>query len=166
MTTAKPDLDSLRDAEAAFRLDATPANAADVVDAAVDLLVHGVDTPNLRILAGHDRADASELKEDLDATLGDLGFEPFDAAAAALHQIDDLARRLLEDSVDPQEGCQRVWATYVRGDYPRGHELAQLVSVADHFNHGFATWGPPFADVQTAARAYLAARASGDIRAR
>jgi hypothetical protein len=85
---------------------------ADVVDAAVGLLVAGIDTPNLRILAGEDRADRTEVENVLAATLRDFGREPLDHRAAALLVARDLAASVVADDRRAAEIAPAIWRLY------------------------------------------------------
>jgi len=84
------------------------------VAAAVELLVAGADTPNLRILAGEDRADPREVEEILDATLRDLGLPPLDETGAVLVVARDLARRAIGDEGMATDVAPLIWRLYVR----------------------------------------------------
>jgi hypothetical protein len=73
-----PVAEDLQDAGAMWAVDRL--SVEEIIDLAVDLLMAGVDTESLRVLAGVPKRDASiEVPDLLESTLGELGlafFEP------------------------------------------------------------------------------------------
>jgi hypothetical protein len=97
-------------------------------------MVAGTDTPNLRILAGEDRADAHEVEVVLKGTLRDLGLEALDSRAAVLLIAKDLATRAIGDSSAAAEAAPVLWRLFVREpmrtDWPRA--FVRLAVAADY----------------------------------
>jgi hypothetical protein len=95
---------ALRRAEASFRSRPSDPAQSRLIASAVDLLVLGFDTPNLRILAGEDSADTGEVSYYLNATLGDLGLRPLDDRAGVLMVLDEIAADLIDGRLEPADG--------------------------------------------------------------
>jgi hypothetical protein len=106
--------DDFRLAEADLRVWQNRDAVAEVVAAAVSLLESGLDTPNLRILAGEDHAEADEVERFLDATLHDLGLVPLQRRDAVLAVASRLARRALADEASAEEVAPALWQLFAR----------------------------------------------------
>jgi hypothetical protein len=108
--------------------------AADVVDAACDALVAGVDGPSLRMLAGVMRRHAdSEVPEHVEAALVDVGLHYHqrgsrDAEEAAIRV---LAARVVAGALEPE--ALTVWARirYGHDAQPLAERLVELDEVYD-----------------------------------
>ena len=120
----------LRDAEARFRLRRHRAEEA-VVDAAVLLLTAGVDTPELAIVAGDDRADHGELELDLDRALVALELERLTVQMAGLRLAIPIAREIVAGQGDLRAAAQELWELWLAADEPE--QLNDLAITADGF---------------------------------
>lgn len=101
--------------------------ASDVVDAACDALVAGLDTPGLRILAACTRAEADyDVHDLLPAALAELGltFHPVGSAAGQEAAARAFARRMLAGELTPREFTFRIHERH-------GHELALTERLAE-----------------------------------
>ncbi|MFH8491032.1 hypothetical protein [Streptomyces longisporoflavus] len=101
--------------------------ASDVVDAACDALVAGLDTPGLRILAACTRAEADyDVHDLLPAALDELGlpFYPMADDAGQEAAARALARRMLAGELAPGEFTFRIHRRY-------GHELPLTERIAE-----------------------------------
>ncbi|MFD4664841.1 hypothetical protein [Streptomyces halstedii] len=89
--------------------------ASDVVDAACEALVAGLDTPGLRVLAACTRAEADyDVHELLPAALDELGltFYPVAGDAGQEAAARALARRMLAGELTPREFTFRIHQRY------------------------------------------------------
>jgi hypothetical protein len=109
-------LGRLRDAEARFRLGRFEASH-DVIAAAVDLLVDGVDLSELAVLAGDDRADDRELERDLDRAMKALGLMPLSIDQAVIRLATVLANDVLAGRGDMKAAAQAVWDLWLAADH-------------------------------------------------
>lgn len=101
--------------------------ASDVVTAACDALVAGLDTPGLRVLAACTRAEADyDVHELLPAALDELGLTFYPAAGEAGQEAAAraLARRMLAGELTPWEFTFRIHQRY-------GHELTLTERLAE-----------------------------------
>jgi hypothetical protein len=145
-----------RVAEAHFRLEPSEWTRPEVVDAAVELLVHGVDGPNLATLAGEDGAEWREVERYLNLALRDLGEQPLDASGAFRIVVDAAARDLVADRIDPATAAARIARACVANDYQLGEETRDLAVAAQWLDDvGDAPDGPLCSELRDAARAYL-----------
>jgi hypothetical protein len=133
-----------------------------LVAAAVELLIAGVDSPNLVVLAGEDSADLDEVAEYLGATLRDLGLRPLDQVSIALRTIDHAAQEILDGRLAPRDGAAAIWDAYYPAGSKLGPDVSRLATIADYLDHGWETWGPSTADFLDAVRTYVAGKAVGD----
>ncbi|MFF3604310.1 hypothetical protein [Streptomyces sp. NPDC002463] len=102
-------------------------SASDVVNAACDALVAGLDTPGLRILAARTRAEADyDVHDLLPPALAELGLTFHPVASRAGHEAAAraLARRMLAGELKPWELTFRVHRRY-------GHELPLTERLAE-----------------------------------
>ncbi len=169
---SEPDQDpfaALRQAEAAFRHSPSEPARSRLVASAVDLLVLGFDTPNLRILAGEDSADTPEVTHYVEATLGDLGLVPLGDRATVLTVLDQIASDLIDGRLEPRSAARLLWETWNPKSWNLdfGPEAQTLAFTADGF---YDLWGEPYAptvdELRDAAKIYLdrdRTRSSGDI---
>lgn len=151
-----PEHEAFRDAEAAFRRQPSSASRADLVAAAVALLVAGVDSPNLVALAGEDTADLDEVAAYLDATLQDLGLRPLDQTSIARRTIDHVSQQILDGRIPPRDGAAAIWDAFYPAASALAPDIGRLATIADYLDHGWETWGPSTADFLEALRMYLA----------
>ncbi|MFJ8085320.1 hypothetical protein ACIQ6Y_32540 [Streptomyces sp. NPDC096205] len=102
-------------------------SASDVVNAACDALVAGLDTPGLRILAACTRAEADyDVHDLLPPALDELGltFHPVASEAGQEAAARALARRMLAGELKPWELTFRIHQRY-------GHELPLTERLAE-----------------------------------
>jgi hypothetical protein len=118
-------------------------NAADVVMAACDALVAGVDSPSLAVLAGVPlRGGEYEVREVLPAALRELGLPaysendlPTDVAVLGI-----LAAQVVDGSLPPYELA--AWASHdyeVQDAVPAAQELARLYDEYDYVGYTSVT---------------------------
>ena len=128
--------------------------ASDVVSAACDALVAGLDSPGLRVLAACTRAEADyEVHELLPNALDELGltFYPFASKAGQEAAARVLARRMLAGELTPRDFTRRIHQCY-------GHKLdlterlAELDDEYDMLEYGDRTAEEVGAEVATEAR--------------
>ncbi|MGW4379748.1 hypothetical protein [Kitasatospora sp. NPDC004531] len=101
--------------------------ASDVVGAACDALVAGLDSPALRALAACTRAEADyDVPEILPSALDELGltFYPVSSIAGQEAAARALARQLLSGELTPRELAFRIHQRF-------GHELALAERLAE-----------------------------------
>jgi hypothetical protein len=128
--------------------------ANDVVSAACDALVAGLDSPTLRILAACTRAEAGyDVPELLPAALDELGltFYPVGSQGGQEAAARALARRMLAGELTPRELAFRIHQRF-------GHELdlaerlAELDDEYDVLEYGDRTPAQVDAEVTAEAR--------------
>lgn len=135
------------------------ASAIDVVGAACDALVAGLDTPGLRVLAACTRAEADyDVHDLLPAALHELGltFYPRDGAAGREAAVPALARRMLAGEFTPRQFTSRIHRRYGHA-LPLTERLAELDDEYDSIEYGDGTVAEVDAEVMAEAR-NLAAR--------
>ncbi|WP_257133493.1 MULTISPECIES: hypothetical protein [unclassified Streptomyces] len=140
-------------------------SASEVVDAACDALVAGLDTPALRILAARTRAEADYDVYDLLApALEELGltFHPAVGEAAQEAVVRALARRMLAGDMKPWEFTFRIHQRYGH-ELPLTERLAELDDEYGILEYGDRTVDQVDAEVTAEARrlAGAVARATG-----
>lgn len=125
MTSAETAAIALQDHAALWRVGEIPAS--EVVSAACDALVAGLDTPSLRILAACTRAEADyDVHGLLPPALAELGltFHPVASEAGQEAAVRALARRTLAGELTPWDFTFRIHERY-------GHELALTERLAE-----------------------------------
>ncbi|GGU09036.1 hypothetical protein [Streptomyces coeruleorubidus] len=133
--------------------------ASDVVHAACDALVAGLDTPGLRILAACTRAEADyDVHELLPVALDELGltFYPATGDAGREDAARALARRMLAGELTPRELTSRIHQRFGH-ELPLTERLAELDDEYDVLEYDNATVDQVDAEVTAEARR-LAAR--------
>lgn len=128
--------------------------ASDVVNAACDALVAGLDTPGLRILAACTRAEADyDIHELLPEALNELGLTFYllasDAGQEAAARA--LARRMLAGELAPWEFTFRIHQRYGH-ELPLTERLAELDDEYDVLEYGARTVDQVDAEVAAEAR--------------
>jgi hypothetical protein len=105
------------------------------VEWAVEALVLGQDTPNLRVLAGLTKVlCGSEVDHYLDLTLAELGVVAKEGDACVLSYVRDVAHRIVEGSMVPGGGCETIYrASMSLGQAP---ELADWLYLVDGLEPG------------------------------
>ncbi|AJC59817.1 hypothetical protein [Streptomyces sp. 769] len=128
--------------------------ASEVVDAACDALVAGLDTPGLRILAACTRAEADyDVHDLLPAALDELGLTFFPIASEAGQEAAArvLARRMLAGELTPREFTFRIHQRYGH-ELPLTERLAELDDEYDVLEYGDRTVDEVDAEVTGEAR--------------
>ncbi|MFF9579823.1 hypothetical protein ACF1BA_31875 [Streptomyces rubiginosohelvolus] len=129
-------------------------SASEVVDAACDALVAGLDTPGLRILAACTRAEADyDVHDLLPPGLQELGltFHPVAGEAAQEAVARALARRLLAGDLKPWELTFRIHQRHGH-ELPLTERLAELDDEYDILEYGDRTVDQVDAEVTAEAR--------------
>ncbi|MEV3987281.1 hypothetical protein AB0J57_00060 [Streptomyces sp. NPDC049837] len=142
------------------------ACAHDVVMAACDALVAGLDTPALRVLAACTRGEADyDVPDLLPAALEELGlgFCPPGSLAGQEAAVRALARRLLGGELTPRELAFQVHQHFGH-ELPPAETLAELDDEYDTLEYGERTRAQIDADV-VAEAGRLAARAGSAMAA-
>ncbi|MEV6791656.1 hypothetical protein AB0M87_06590 [Streptomyces sp. NPDC051320] len=125
MTSPEAAANALQDHAALWSMGEVPAR--DVVSAACDALVAGLDSPGLRILAACTRAEADyDVHYLLPPALDELGltFYPVAGEAGQEAAVRALARRMLAGELEPWELTFRIHQRY-------GHELPLTERLAE-----------------------------------
>ncbi|WP_353943418.1 hypothetical protein ABII15_18400 [Streptomyces sp. HUAS MG91] len=131
MTPTESAALALQDQTALWRIGEIPA--ANVISAACDALVAGLDSPALRILAACTGSEADyDVHDLLPPALDELGLvlHPVDSLAAQEAAARALARRLLAGELTPSELTVRIHSRF-------GHELPltqQLALLDDEYD--------------------------------
>ncbi|WP_235451620.1 hypothetical protein [Streptomyces olivochromogenes] len=128
--------------------------AGDVVSAACDALVAGIDSPALRILAALTRIEADyDVPELLPQALGELGliFYPIGDEAGREAAARALARRMLAGELTPRDLVRRIHHRYGH-DLALTRRLAELDDEYDTLEYGDRTAAEIAAEVTAEAR--------------
>ncbi|EGJ72705.1 hypothetical protein STTU_p0092 (plasmid) [Streptomyces sp. Tu6071] len=115
--------------------------ASDVVNAACEALVAGLDTPGLRVLAACTRAESDyDVHELLPEALNELGltFYPIASDAGQEAAARALARRMLAGELTPREFTVRIHQRYGH-ELPLTERLAELDDEYDVLEYGDGT---------------------------
>ncbi|WDV56548.1 hypothetical protein PV963_42585 [Streptomyces coeruleorubidus] len=152
MTSAESAAIDLQDHAALWS--AGEIRASDVVSAACDALVAGLDSPALRILAACTRAEANyDVHELLPEALGELGltFYPIASEAGQAAAARALARRMLAGELTPRAFTSRIHQRYGH-ELPLTERLAELDDEYDVIEYPDRTVGQVDAEVTAEAR--------------
>lgn len=148
----------LEQAAALWSLD--PSHAVDVIVAACDALVAGLDTPSLRMLAAVSvrglRGSGHEIAEVLQAALEELGIDypPPGSVVSREAAVRAMAARLLNGDVSPRE--LTMWVHHNFGhDLSIAEALAELDDVYDTLPYADVLPEQVDADVRAAAIAIV-----------
>ncbi|MEU5685955.1 hypothetical protein DEJ48_01920 [Streptomyces venezuelae] len=128
--------------------------ASDVVHAACDALVTGLDTPGLRVLAACTRAEADyDVHDLLPEALSELGlsFYPVGSEAGEEAAARALARRMLAGELTPREFTFRIHQRHGH-ELPLTERLAELDDEYDVLEYGDRTVDQVDAEVAAEAR--------------
>ncbi|MER6098487.1 hypothetical protein ABT154_22040 [Streptomyces sp. NPDC001728] len=101
-----------------------------LIQAGLDALLAGVDTPSLALLAGLLRSEEPEARELFDKVLDELGLlyrPPADPRAARWDMAYWIAGQIVDRTLDPAEGAQLIWAE-VASDLGHPQDLRPLVA--------------------------------------
>ncbi|MHB0914899.1 MAG: hypothetical protein ACYC4M_04345 [Thermoleophilia bacterium] len=106
---------------------------SDLIDAATDALVEGLDTPSLRILAGLAEADGAEVKKMFDRSLDELNISLPNEREAALRLAQLICIEILTGQTHPYKGAKRIWKLSLQVN---DEEMPEL----DPFIYSFSEW--------------------------
>jgi len=129
--------------------------AVDVVDAACDALVAGLDGPSLRILAGVSRRHADEeVPEIVEAALRDVDLPSHPRASQDAEEaaIRVLAARVLAGLLAPCGLTGWAFLRYGHDTQPLAERLVELDELYELVEHSETTHGEIDADVRAEAR--------------
>ncbi|MFJ3981388.1 hypothetical protein [Streptomyces fungicidicus] len=160
MTSTQAAAIALQDHAVLWRM--REVRASDVVNAACDALVAGLDSPGLRILAACTRAEADyDVHDLLPAALDELGltFAPVGSEAGQEAAARALARLMLAGELTPREFTFRIHQRHGH-ELPLTERLAELDDEYDILEYGDGTVHQVDAEVTAEARR-LAARPAG-----
>ncbi|HEY6969785.1 MAG TPA: hypothetical protein VJA94_11315 [Candidatus Angelobacter sp.] len=102
----------------------------DVPEFAADALEAGFDGPALRRLAGLIRPTSVDIYPWIDAALKEIGqVEPLSTEAALIEVGRDVARRIVNGSLAPSDGCRILAGYAMRAGYPA--ELTGFFQIDD-----------------------------------
>ncbi|MEV6009889.1 hypothetical protein AB0M29_24130 [Streptomyces sp. NPDC051976] len=133
-----------------------------LIQAGLDALLAGADTPSLPLLAGLGRREGPEAHELFDQVVEELGFTfeelPPDAAAARWTVAYVLAEQISEGFLDPAEGADLIWVeAALELGYPV--ELRPFVQCAMELADWDEEWSRPVDEIRKqalqAAREFL-----------
>ncbi|MEU8971216.1 hypothetical protein AB0D11_18380 [Streptomyces monashensis] len=114
-----------------------------LVQAGLDALMAGVESPSLAVLAGLLRSEEPEAPALFDQVLEELGLlfrPPAGPRAAKWAAAYWIAGRIVDGSLDPATGADLIWADIAYAlDYPEN--LQQLVSCARNLDVWEESWG-------------------------
>lgn len=128
--------------------------ATDVVTAACDALVAGLDSPALRILAACTRAEADyDVPDLLPPALDELGLTSYSVGSVAGQEaaVRALAARMLAGELTPRELVFRIHQRFGH-ELPLAERLAALDDEYDLLEYGEGTPAQVDADVTAEAR--------------
>ncbi|MGW7081596.1 hypothetical protein [Streptomyces sp. NPDC054866] len=138
------------------------ARATDVVGAACEALVAGLDSPALRILAACTRGEAEyDVPDLLPAALDELGltFYPRDSEAGREAAVRALADQMLAGRLTPRELALRIHQRFGH-QLPLAERLAELDDEYDILEYGDRT--PAQIDAEVTAEARRLASGAGN----
>ncbi|MDX2564460.1 hypothetical protein PV371_33085 [Streptomyces sp. TX20-6-3] len=114
-----------------------------LIQAGLDALIAGVQSPSLALLAGLLRNEEPEAPELFDQVLAELGLlfhPPADPRAAKWAMAYWIAGQIADGSLDPVVGTHLIWAD-IAYDLGYPDELAPLVSCAHNLEGWEESWG-------------------------
>ncbi|UGY92787.1 hypothetical protein [Streptomyces gobiensis] len=156
MTSTEAAASALQDHAALWSMG--EVRASDVVNAACDALVAGLDSPGLRTLAACTRAEADyDVHDLLPEALSELGLTFYPIASDAGQEVAAraLARRMLVGELTPREFTFRIHQRYGH-ELPLTERIAELDDEYDTLEYGDRTVPEVDAEVTAEAR-HLAA---------
>jgi hypothetical protein len=116
-------------AEAALGL----GNAERLTRGAVELLTAGFDSPALVELAGLSGADTGEARVLRDRALAEMSVAMPSPREATIRLARELARKIIDGSLPPYEGAERIWDLTLRVHPERIHDLDPFVYAASEW---------------------------------
>jgi hypothetical protein len=125
-----------------------------LIQAGLDALLAGVDTPSAPLLAGLGRREEPEAPELFDRLLDELGFHyetPEDEAEAAWALIYRLAEQTVDGSLDPAVGADQIWLimlTTLDMCHPYPDELSPVAACASDLDDWNEEWDITLAELK------------------
>lgn len=94
---------------------------AELSKVASDMLVDGLDSESLRILAGLSSAsDPEEIFKYFELSMKELKLQKLSKGEASLVLAKDIAKKIVSREIDPYRGARQIWAeACVVDDYPK-----------------------------------------------
>jgi hypothetical protein len=127
--TASDELrDALLDAQAAYVLHARRIERHRVIQAAVDLVVAGVATDPVIILAGDDTVPDHEFMQDLVRALASIGVESLDIPTAGSRLAKIQARGYLDGTIPMDTAATEMYRLWDATDYDSRLQAIALVA--------------------------------------
>lgn len=120
-----------------------------LIQAGLDALIAGVESPSLPMLAGLLRSEEPEAPELFDHVLEELGLlfhPPADPRAAKWAMAYWIAGQIADGSVDPATGTHLIWAD-IAYDLGYPDELEPLVHCAHNLDGWEESWGVSFEEL-------------------
>ncbi|MEV5607297.1 hypothetical protein [Streptomyces sp. NPDC052225] len=114
-----------------------------LIQAGVDALIAGVESPSLAMLAGLFRSEEPEAPELFDQVLEELGLAfhpPADPWAAKWAMAYWVAGQIADGSLDPATGTHLIWAD-IAYDLGYPEDLESLVHCAHNLDGWDENWG-------------------------
>ncbi|MBY8884826.1 hypothetical protein K7472_08195 [Streptomyces sp. PTM05] len=128
-----------------------PSN--ELIQAGLDALLAGVDSPSLLLLAGLGRREEHEAQDLFDRALEELDFTfevPADPTAAKLAMAYWLAEQIASGTMDPAKGADLIWRE-VAWDLGYPDELQPIVQCAILIDDWDEHWGVPLEELRSKA---------------
>jgi hypothetical protein len=137
-----------------------------LIQAGLDALIAGVESPSLAMLAGLLRSEEPEAPALFDQVLEELGLlfhPPTDRRAAKWAMAHWVAGQIADRSLDPATGTHLIWTDIAYDlDYPE--ELKPLVHCAHNLDGWEESWGVSFEELNReaveAAKQFLSQRSA------
>ncbi|WP_351227931.1 hypothetical protein [Streptomyces sp. NPDC002133] len=139
-----------------------------LIQAGLEALIAGIESPSLAMLAGLLRSEEPEAPELFDLVLEELGLlfrPPADPTAAKWAMAHWIAGQIADGSIDPAAGTHLIWADIAYDlDYPE--ELEPLVHCAHNLDGWEESWGVSIEELNRealeAAEQFLSKRPGGE----
>jgi hypothetical protein len=139
-----------------------------LIQAGLDALIAGVESPSLALLAGLLRNEEPEAPALFDQVLEELGLlvqPPADPRTAQWAMAHWIAGQIADGSLDPADGTHLIWAD-IANDFGHPEELEPLVQCAHDLDAWEESWGVSFEELTKeaieAARQFLSKRPAAE----
>ncbi|MFI5985176.1 hypothetical protein ACIBEA_30450 [Streptomyces sp. NPDC051555] len=139
-----------------------------LIEAGLDALIAGIESPSLAMLAGLLRSEEPEASALFDQVLEELGLlfhPPADPRAAKWAMAYWIAGQIADGSLDPAAGAHLIWAD-IAYDLGYPEELEPLVHCAHNLDGWEESWGVSFGELQSeavqAAEQFLSKRSAAE----
>lgn len=117
-----------------------------LIQAGLNALISGVESPSLAMLAGLLRSEEPEAPALFDQVLEELGLlfhPPADRRTAKWAMAHWVADQIVDGSLDPATGTHLIWAD-IAEDLGYPEELEPLIHCAHHLDGWEESWGVSF----------------------